>query len=276
MKKLLYSALIIMSLASCSKDSSPEDKCTGKTGGGGLVNLLVSPSDDIAMGQATVNSIDSNKTEYPILDSTQYNVAYGHINRITKNILNSGEVYYKDKFVWRVRIIKRDDILNAFCTPGGFIYVYTGLIKYLDNETQLAGVLGHEIAHADRRHSANQMVKQYGISTLLSIISGGNQSQLATLSAQLLLLKYSREDETEADKFSVRYLKPTEYDGRGAKYFFEKLIATGQSGGTPAFLSTHPDPGDRVANITQTWECLGSKVGLTFDTRYAQFKTSLP
>lgn len=265
-----------MSLASCSKDSSPEDKCTGKTGGGGLVNLLVSPSDDIAMGQATVNSIDSNKTEYPILDSTQYNVAYGHINRITKNILNSGEVYYKDKFVWRVRIIKRDDVLNAFCTPGGFIYVYTGLIKYLDNETQLAGVLGHEIAHADRRHSANQMVKQYGISTLLSIISGGNQSQLATLSAQLLLLKYSREDETEADKFSVRYLKPTEYDGRGAKYFFEKLIATGQSGGTPAFLSTHPDPGDRVANITQTWECLGSKVGLTFDTRYAQFKTSLP
>jgi len=276
MKKLLYSTLIMMSLASCSKDSSPEDKCTGKTGGGGLVSLLISTSDDIAMGQATVYQIDSNKAEYPVLDSAQYNVAYGHIYRITQNILNSGQVYYKDQFVWKVRIIKRDDVLNAFCTPGGYIYVYTGLIKYLDNETQLAGVLGHEIAHADRRHSANQMVKQYGITTLLSIITGGSQSQLTTLAANLLLLKYGRADETEADKFSVRYLKDTEYDGRGAKYFFEKLIATGQSGNTPAFLSTHPDPGDRVTNITQTWECLGSKVGLTFDTRYAQFKTSLP
>ncbi len=277
MKKLLYSTLIIVSLASCSKSSSTaEDKCTGKTGGSGLVNLLVSTSDDVAMGQATVAQIESNPSEYPILDSAKYNVAYAHINRITQNILNSGEVYYKDKFVWRVRIINKDDVLNAFCTPGGYIYVYTGLIKYLDNETQLAGVLGHEIAHADRRHSANQMVKQYGISTLVSILSGGSQSQLTALASQLLLLKYGREDETEADKFSVRYLKPTEYDGRGAKYFFEKLIATGQTGSTPAFLSTHPDPGDRVTNITQTWECLGSKAGLTFDSRYAQFKSSLP
>jgi predicted Zn-dependent protease len=276
MKKLLYSTLIMMSLASCSKDSSPEDKCTGKTGGGGLVSLLISTSDDVSMGLATIAQIESNPSEYPVLDSAQYNVAYGHIYRITQNILNSGQVYYKDQFVWKVRIIKRDDVLNAFCTPGGYIYVYTGLIKYLDNETQLAGVLGHEIAHADRRHSSNQMVKQYGITTLLSIITGGSQSQLTTLAANLLLLKYGRADETEADKFSVRYLKDTEYDGRGAKYFFEKLIATGQSGNTPAFLSTHPDPGDRVTNITQTWECLGSKVGLTFDTRYAQFKTSLP
>ncbi len=276
MKKLFYSALIMMSLASCSKDSSPEDKCTGKTGGGGLVSLLISTSDDVAMGLATVAQIEADKTEYPVLDSAQYNVAYSHIYRITNNILNSGQVYYKDQFVWKVRIIKRDDVLNAFCTPGGYIYVYTGLIKYLDNETQLAGVMGHEIAHADRRHSANQMVKQYGLSTLISIISGGSPSQLASLAANLLLLKYGRADETEADKFSVRYLKDTEYDGRGAKYFFEKLIATGQTGGTPAFLSTHPDPGDRVTNITQTWECLGSKVGQTFDTRYAQFKTSLP
>jgi predicted Zn-dependent protease len=276
MKKLLYSTLIMMSLASCSKESSPEDKCTGKTGGGGLVSLLISTSDDVAMGQATAAQIEANSTEYPLLDSAKYNVAYGHIYRITNNILNSGQVYYKDQFVWKVRIIKRDDVLNAFCTPGGYIYVYTGLIKYLDNETQLAGVMGHEIAHADGRHSANQMVKQYGISALLSIISGGSQSQLTTLAANLLLLKYGRADETEADKFSVRYLKDTEYDGRGAKYFFEKLIAAGQTSGTPAFLSTHPDPGDRVTNITQTWECLGSKVGLTFDTRYAQFKTSLP
>ena len=54
-------------------------------------------------------------------------------------------------------------MLNAFCTPGGYIYVYTGLIKYLDNEAQLAGVLGHEIAHADLRHVTDQLTEQYGV-----------------------------------------------------------------------------------------------------------------
>ncbi len=229
------------------------------------------------MGLASVAEIEKNPTDYPLLDSAKYPIAYAHINRITKTILDSGGVYSKDEFAWRVKIIKRDDVLNAFCTPGGYIYVYTGLIKYLDNETQLAGVMGHEIAHADKRHSAKQMVEQLGASTVISILSGGGQpGALSGLATQLIGLSFSRADETEADKFSVKYLNGTSYDARGAKYFFEKLIATGQSGTTPAFLSTHPNPETRVADITAVWECYGSKVGQTFDAQYMQFKASLP
>ena len=70
------------------------------------------------------------------------------------------------------RLIDDDKTLNAFCTPGGFIYVYTGLIKFLDSEDQLAGVMGHEIAHAALRHSTRQMTKVYGVQTLLQVATG--------------------------------------------------------------------------------------------------------
>lgn len=266
-------------LAACSKESSgpTEDKCAGKYAPSTVTNLLISMDQDKQMGLASVAEIEKNPTEYPLLDSASYPTAYAHINRITKTILDSGGVYAKEDFAWRVKIIKRDDVLNAFCTPGGYIYVYTGLIKFLDNETQLAGVMGHEIAHADKRHSANQMVKNYGVTALVSILSGGGQpGALSTLATQLIGLSFSRADETEADKFSVKYLNGTSYDARGAKYFFEKLIAAGQTGGTPAFLSTHPNPETRVADITAVWECYGSKVGQTFDAQYMQFKASLP
>lgn len=276
MKTNLY--LIIFSLAvilsGCGKDSddSFQDPCGGASPGG-LVSMLISTDDDIQMGLQTVHYIESDTSGMIVMDSLQYKEAYRHIYRIRDTILNSGKVYYKNTFPWRVRLIKDDQTLNAFCTPGGFIYVYTGIIKYLDNETQLAGVMGHEIAHADRRHSARQILTQYGFVALLSILSGGDPNQLAVLSANLLFLKFSREHETEADDYSVRFLYPTVYDPRGAKYFFEKI----GSQGTPEFLSTHPDPGNRVIAIENKWKCLGGRGdGQTFDARYQQFKASLP
>ncbi len=277
MNKITLSILtILVVFASCSKEEGvTEDKCAGKYASSTFTNLVISLDQDKQMGLAAVAEIEGNATEYPILDSATNKVAYGHINRITKNILDSGGAYYRNDFAWRVRIINKD-VLNAFCTPGGYIYVYTGLIKFLDNETQLAGVMGHEIAHADKRHSANQMLKNYGVSALTTILSGGDPGALSNLATQLIGLSFSRSDETEADKFSVKYLNGTSYDGRGAKYFFEKLIAAGQTGGTPAFLSTHPNPETRVEDITKVWECYGSKVGQTFDAQYMAFKASLP
>jgi predicted Zn-dependent protease len=272
MKNTVILSLCVLLLASCAKDKEFKDNCGGKAPGG-LISLAITPDDDITMGLATVRQIDSLSSQYPVLSEAAYPKAYEHLRRITNNILNSGKVYYKDKFAWEVRIIHDDNTLNAFCTPGGYIYVYTGIIKYLDNEMQLAGVMGHEIAHADRRHSANQMIKAYGVQTLINILTSGTTQQLATLGSQLLQLKFSRNDETEADDYSVRYLLGTEYDAQGAKYFFQKIGTSS----TPEFLSTHPNPENRVTNIEETYKCLGSGGNTgTFDARYAEFKTSLP
>jgi predicted Zn-dependent protease len=274
-KSILVIIISIAVFAGCSsdKDASFTDNCGGKAPGG-AVGVLMSINQDLQMGLSSVQQIESDPNNYPILDSANNPIAYGHIYRIRNIILNSNKVYYKDEFPWRIRIIKDDNTLNAFCTPGGYIYVYTGLIKYLDNEMQLAGVMGHEIAHADRRHSANQILKQYGVEALIQIFTSGNTQQIAQIGAQLLALKFSRTDETEADDYSVRYLLGTEYDPQGAKYFFQKI-----SGSTtiPEFLSTHPNPDNRVLNIEETWKCLGSGGNTgTFDARYSEFKNSLP
>jgi predicted Zn-dependent protease len=181
------------------------------------------------------------------------------------------------KFDWKVDIIRNDSVLNAFCAPGGYICVYTGIIKFLDNEAEFAGVMGHEMAHADRRHSTDQLTKAYGLQLLLGIILGNNQSQLAQIAADLAagvaMLAFSRSAENQADEYSVKYLYNTAYDATGVKGFFEKIEGSSQP---PEFLSTHPSPDNRYDHILKVWQDLGGKSGGIFEESYNQFKSMLP
>ena len=210
--------------------------------------LLFPVSRDIQLGAQLKAEIANNPAEYPIVPRSSAPAAYAYLEAMRDKILASPEMRYKDKFAWELYIIDAP-VLNAFAAPGGYIYIYTGLIDYLDNESDLAGVLGHELAHADRRHSVNQMVKQYGVQMMLDVALGKEQSKMKEITAGLVGLKFSRSDESEADEYSVRYLCPTGYKGNGAAEFFRKLEAEGQAGGTPEFLSTHPSPDKRVENI---------------------------
>jgi len=241
----------------------------------GKVNIFT-VQDEIDLGLQVKAEIEADPAQYPILPRGQYAEAYGHLDRITNSILNSGKLSYKDEFVWEVNIINDDNTLNAFCAPGGYIYVYTGLIKFLDNEAQFAGVMGHEIAHADRRHVTNSMTKQYGVATLLSVIAGDNQGLLTEIAGGLIGLGFSRDHENDADAMSVEYLCGTKYQSNGAAGFFQKLKDSGQSGGIPAFLSTHPDDDKRIERINTKAAELACAPGGTFDAEYAAFKASLP
>lgn len=239
-------------------------------------------TEDRKIGLQVVAQIEKDPSKYPVLSEAQYPKAYQHIRRITNTILNSGAVENRNAFEWTVRIIHDDKTLNAFCTPGGYIYVYTGIIRYLDSEDQLAGVMGHEIGHADHRHSMlqQQSAQKTGllagvIGVAASVFTGKDLTGYSNLAANFFLLKYSRDDETESDVSSVRYLYNTEYDARGAARFFEKMVKAGNSGG-PDFASTHPDPGNRVQKITAEWQKMGGKVGQTFPDRYKELIASLP
>lgn len=245
---------------------------------GGITNVNIFPiSQDKELGLQVKQEIASNTAEYKILDRKKHAAAYSHLDRMMSAILNSGQVKYKDEFAWEAYIIHDDNVLNAFCTPGGYIYVYTGLIKYLENESDLAGVLGHEIAHADRRHSTAQLTKLYGVEILTSLALGENGSTtIAQVAKSLVSLKFSRSHETDADANSVKYLCPTPYKADGAASFFQKLLDNQQSGGTPEFLSTHPSPSDRVAKIKAEkieLACAGTKTNID---KYKEFKKSLP
>lgn len=259
----LFAAFTFTFFAGCSKD-----------GGFNIFSI----EDDKELGLQTKQQIESNPSEFPILNPASYPAAYAYINAMRDDLLNSGQVSHKNDFLWEVKIIQRDDVVNAFCTPGGYIYVYTGLIKYLDHKSSLAGVLGHEMAHADKRHSTNQLTKKYGVQTLLDVVLGKNQNLLTQIGSELVSLQFSRSDESEADEYSVVYLCPTKYHADGAADFFRKIIDQGGSN-TPAFLSTHPNPDNRVQNIENnatTRGCTATISTTENDAQYTAFKNSLP
>ncbi|GAB2942019.1 M48 family metallopeptidase [Hymenobacter coalescens] len=222
--------------------------CTDKDGN----PLLFSVEDDINLGAQVAQETDSTyRAQGKLLERTdaRHARAYQLLDGVVNRVLNSGQLQHRNDFVWDVKIIKDDETQNAFASPGGHIYVFTGLIKYLDDESQLAGVLAHEIAHADRRHTSRQLQNQYGISLLLSVALGENPGQLAQVAAGLGTLKFSRDFENEADQYSVVYLNGTgHYACDGAAGFFIKAQQEGANT-TPEFLSTHPNPDNRIQAI---------------------------
>lgn len=242
----------------------------------GLNDFLFSVDDEIKLGRQVAGEVEKDPKNR-ILDEKKFPNAYAHLRRITNNILNSGQVKYKDKFVWQVRIIQNDTILNAFCAPGGFIYVYTGIIKFLDNEDQFAGVMAHEIAHADRRHATSNLIKMHGLNIVMQLVLGKNSGgQIAQMAGNLLGLKFSRTHENEADEYSVVYLCNTNYKSDGAAGFFEKMQKTGKAGQVPEFLSTHPNAENRVQNIKNVASQRKCKINKSNSTTYQAFKNSLP
>lgn len=241
---------------------------------GGGVNIF-SVDEDIALGAQLDAEIMADPATYPVLNEAAYPDAYQFLYDIRDRILDGGQVYYKDEFEWRIRIINDDNVLNAFCTPGGYIYVYTGLIRYLENEAELAGVLGHEIAHADLRHVTDQLTEQYGITMLISLILGQNASVLTDLAVGLTALAFSRGDESQADEYSVIYLCPTDYAAYGAAGFFEKIEAEGGAS-IPEFLSTHPNPDNRIEDIYGHYDELGCAGTGSYEGRYQDLIDALP
>jgi beta-barrel assembly-enhancing protease len=250
---IVISALFLMG---CGAGKNKKDK--HPKGGFNLFSL----QQDKDLGKQVSQEIAGKPDDFPILDPAQNVEAYQYINGVRDKILNTGKVKHKDDFVWEVYIIDNDTTLNAFCTPGGYIYFYTGIIKYLENEAQLAGVMGHEMGHADLRHSTRQMTKIFGVQILAAAALGDAQA-LAQITTGLLALTFSRAHEKEADHMSVEYLCGTSWPADGGAGFFEK-IATEGGGRPPVFLSTHPSPENRIENYHQLAKehgCTGSDEG---------------
>ena len=240
------------------------------------------PRDDVELGEMSAQSLAEDPEEYPILAEDEYPEAYEHLRRIVGGIIDSPAIKYRDVFAYsQMKIINRDDVLNAFCTPGGYIYVYTGLIKYLDREDHLAGVLGHEIAHAEMRHGSIRLQKEYGIKALTSFllltvpISAGDYIN-AKILKDLIGLSYSRDQEAQADEYSVKYLATSDYACDGTAGFFIKLKEQGDDVRIPEIMSDHPDSGSRIREIQREAERIGCSIQPADPAQWSAFQASLP
>ncbi|MGZ6069940.1 MAG: M48 family metallopeptidase [Myxococcaceae bacterium] len=216
----------------------------------GMAKALVPDEQENQLGQQVKQELDKQGTKY-IQDPEIVNYVQG----VAKKIFVSAN---KDRpgVNWKVYVIDDPKQVNAFATPGGNLFVFSGLLMAADNEAQLAGVWGHESGHVVARHSARQMVDAMGLETVLGMALGQNPNQLAelagTLAAKGALLSYSRQDETEADEYGARYAAAAGYDPHGIIQFFEKLKS--MEGNVPSFaqyLSDHPLTADRITHLQQ-------------------------
>ena len=244
---------------------------------------IFSDSDDIKLGKQIDEEIRKDPKQYPLLkDRPDINK---YVEGLGQRILASPAITKRGVYAYQFEIIKDDSTINAFCTPGGYIYVYTGLLKFVENEATLAGVIGHEIAHAERRHATRRITAAYGVQIVLSLVLGQNPSQAAEITANLFtglgFLANSRSDETEADEYSFKYLSTSEYYPGGIKYFFDKIGASGKAkgGGFERLLSTHPLPQDRIDHVMELLAKAGNPPATDanlFTDRYKKFRSTLP
>ena len=161
-------------------------------------------------------------------------------------------------FQWEFNLIQ-DDQVNAWAMAGGKTVVYTGILPVAQNETGLAVVMGHEIAHAIAKHGnermSQQLAQQFGGVTLQALAGtqpGTAQNLLMTVygaGSTLGLLKYGRTQETEADRLGLIFMAMAGYDPAQAVPFWERMEAKAGGQAPPEFLSTHPSAGTRLSNL---------------------------
>ncbi|MFI5372244.1 MAG: M48 family metalloprotease [Candidatus Eisenbacteria bacterium] len=226
---------------------------------------LVSSDEEARIGREGMGAVVA---EYGVYDDTRlkaYVDSVGH---------RLAAVSHLPQLEWHFTLLD-DPTVNAFAMPGGYIYITRGILAHLNSEAQLAGVMGHEIGHVTARHAARQMTQQQlaglGLGLAQAFSTTFRQySPAAQQALGLLMLKYSRDDETQADELGVEYATKAGWDPRVIPSTYEMLGRISDKSGQrlPGYLSTHPDPGDRQTRTTQlSAAAAAGKTGLIVNGR---------
>ncbi len=247
-RTLVLAATISLSLTGCAAVSQ--------------INLI-SEQEELAMGAEFAAELEKELT---FLDDPEI---VGYIDDLGQSL---ARVSRRSHIPYTFRVVDTDEV-NAFAVPGGYLFVNRGLIEAAENESELAGVLGHEIGHVVGKHSARQLSQQYGLSIIAAMALGENPGMVAQLTAQIVstgaLTRYSRDMESEADAYGVQELYDAGIDPTGLATFFDKLeeMRGGGGGGSlEQFFSTHPDPGARSGAVRSQIAALPAKPGLRADS----------
>lgn len=212
--------------------------------------MLMSEGQEVSIGQELDQEVRREMGVYEDRELQQY------VEQIGLRLASSS---HRPNLPWHFTIVDVPAI-NAFALPGGYIYLTRGILPFLDDEAQLAGVLGHEIGHVTARHAAQAYTRATGAQ--LGLLLGGiflpqtrPFGQVAQTGFGLLFLKYSRDDELEADRLGAEYTAKAGWDPSGVPAFLTTLARIDEAAdrrGIPNWASTHPQPENRVEQIRAT------------------------
>jgi predicted Zn-dependent protease len=228
--------------ADSKKKNSDVDEIGNRNINKGNLNMI-SIEKEIALGKSLAQEVERS---VKLLNDPEINE---YVNRVGQNLVRNSDA----KVPFTIKVVDSDEI-NAFALPGGFFYVNSGLVTAADEESELAGVMAHEIAHVAARHGTEQYTKatiaQYA--TIPLIFMGGGLGyglyQAAGFLIPLKFLQFSRAAETEADYLGLEYMYKTGYDPTAFVSFFEKIQAQEKKkpGKLAVAFSTHPPTQDRI------------------------------
>ncbi len=222
--------------------------------------LLVSDAEVLSLSNQSYSQYMASAKKSTNVAETQL------VQKVGSRIAAAVETYLRNNgmaseiknFAWEFNLIQ-DPTPNAFCLPGGKIVVYEGILPYTQTEEGLAVVLGHEVAHAVARHSAEQMSRQllanYG-GVALSVATSGQSTASQALAQEVfglgaqygVMLPYSRKNESEADEIGLIFMAMAGYNPQASVAFWKRMSAAG-GGSVPEFLSTHPSDQTRIAHL---------------------------
>ncbi len=211
--------------------------------------IIFSPQQEMQMGYQSAQQILKKE---PLSNDRRINAL---VQRVGKKIAAAAN---QPSYKWQFFVIEKD-VLNAFCLPGGKVFVYTGLFKAVENEDQLAVVMGHEVAHAIARHGAERMsmiqLGRMGKEIASKVISKGQYSQVINQAYGVsetygMVLPFSRKFEYESDEIGLYLMTKAGYNPNEAVRFWDNMRKLKQgSANPPEFLSTHPADTNRINRI---------------------------
>lgn len=233
MRPTLVAVLLIAALAACA---------TNPVSGRREFSLM-SEAEELAIGQQVDAEIRREMGVY------RDDAVQRYVSEIGQRMAVQS---HRPHLPWSFTVVDSPAI-NAFAVPGGYIYITRGILAYLNDESELAGVLGHEIGHVTARHASQQYSRQTGGGLGLALLSifvpqTAPFADLSSMGLGILFLKYGRDDELESDRLGVEYAAAGGWDPSGVPRFLSTLarVSATSERGVPNWLSTHPDPGSRV------------------------------
>jgi predicted Zn-dependent protease len=264
--RIIIAIIIAIAGALTYMSSSSKNEITGEN-----QRLSLTPDQEVTLGLQALPEMEQQ------FGGEIHHQVNDYVEQIGQRIVSqsvAGKTPYKFDF----HVLADAQTVNAFALPGGQVSVTVGMLRNLTTEAELAGVLGHEIGHVVARHGAAQLSKQQfaqslvgavGVATYDGTTNGQRDAAIAAAVAQLVSMRFGREDELQADSLGIHLMKQAGYDPQGMVSLMKVLQQQGGGKRQPEFFSTHPSPENRLTRLQAMASEVGSG-GESGEDRYRQ------